>query len=289
MRVFPSLKPRASQYQVRVSHDIDWPRSRDGKSLKTTVKDCARDVLRHSSWQHATKRFVAYAGAALRISNYDPFDTFSFLARESTRRHLKSAFYFITDQTAGSIDGAYSLDDSWIQARMKAMADGGHEIGLHPSYNTYRDASQTRREFERLRSTCERLSIHQTEWGGRQHYLRWCNPDTWRNWDDAGLAYDSTLGYADDIGFRVGTCHEYQTFDLKTRKLLKLRERPLIVMDATLLVYLRLPPAQALKTATALAAQCRRVGGTFTLLWHNSSLVTKQQKALYLQLLDAVV
>ena len=47
----------------------------------------------------------------------------------------------------------------------------------------------------------------------RQHYLRWRAPTTWQNWEDAGLDYDSTVGYADHVGFRAGTCYEYPIFN----------------------------------------------------------------------------
>ena len=38
---------------------------------------------------------------------------------------------------------------------------------------------------------------------------------------------------------------------------------------------------------TALKEQCRRHGGAFTLLWHNSFLLRREQRALYEAALDA--
>jgi O-antigen/teichoic acid export membrane protein len=37
---------------------------------------------------------------------------------------------------------------------------------------------------------------------------------TWQIWKDAGLDYDSTLGFADDVSFRCGTCREFTWFSL---------------------------------------------------------------------------
>ena len=103
--------------------------------------------------------------------------------------------------------------------------------------------------------------MRQQTWGGRQHYLQWVNPATWRNWDGAGLDYDCTLGYGDAVGFRTGTCREYPVFDLLRRRPLGLRERPFQVMDVTLFGYLALPPDRALDAVLAIARECRRYRG----------------------------
>jgi hypothetical protein len=143
-------------------------------------------------------------------------------------------------------------------------------------------------EFGRLRDAAERQGVSQERWGGRQHYLRWQNPVTWSNWEAAGLSYDSTVGYADRIGFRAGTCHEFRPFHLLERRPLRLRERPLHVMDGTLFDYMKLSPEVASQRVLELARECRRYGGTFSLLCHNSSLPTAAQKRWYETLVAAV-
>jgi hypothetical protein len=121
----------------------------------------------------------------------------------------------------------------------------------------------------------------QREWGGRQHYLRWENPTTWQNWEDARLDYDSTLGFADQPGFRCGICYEYPVFNLRTRQSLALRERPLVVMDGTLLDYLKLSLDASAQRILALAAVCRQFAGDMALLWHNNNLLSQRQRHLY--------
>ena len=138
------------------------------------------------------------------------------------------------EHTAGEIDGVYSMDDPWIRRLLKKIHDRGHEVGLHLSYNTFRIL--IRRALNLSGSTgMYGEGIDQKVWGGRQHFLRWENPTTWQNWEDAGLDYDSTLGLSHHTGFRCGTCFDYPVFNLVTRTALKLRERPLIVMDSALL------------------------------------------------------
>jgi hypothetical protein len=133
-----------------------------------------------------------------------------------------------------------------------------------------------------------RNGIRQSAWGGRQHYLRWENPSTWCNWETAGLDYDTTLAYADRIGFRTGTCHEYGVFDLLERRPLRLRERPFQVMDRSLFEYMRLPADAAMDAVVGVATECRRYGGTLGILWHNNQPLTARDKRWYAQMVRTV-
>jgi SepF-like predicted cell division protein (DUF552 family) len=58
-------------------------------------------------------------------------------------------------------------------------------------------------------------------------------------------------------------------------------------MDSTILdpAYLDLDGEEAVRVAEHLKRQCRRVGGTFRLLWHNTMLVTPAQRRLYREIL----
>ncbi len=68
------------------------------------------------------------------------------------------------------------------------------------------------------------------------------------------------------VGFRCGTCREFPVFDLRTRKALRLLERPLIAMDVTLLSqkYMALQPKRALDWIERLSDACHLLEGTFT-------------------------
>ena len=94
--------------------------------------------------------------------------------------------------------------------------------------------------------------------------------------EEAGLAYNATLGYSARPGFRAGTCREYPVFDLSSRQELRLRERPLVLMDTPTLDRIDDPEV----TIRRLRDECERVRGDFTVLWHNNWLVTRRQRRL---------
>lgn len=77
-------------------------------------------------------------------------------------------------------------------------------------------------------------------------------------------------------GFRCGTGREYPLYDVVQRRPLKLRERPLIVMECSVIAdrYLGLSyPDAALDLMLTLKHRALRYGGNFTLLWHHSHLM----------------
>ena len=56
-------------------------------------------------------------------------------------------------------------------------------------------------------------------------------------------------------------------------------------MDGAALDRLGLDPVGAAKAIGDLRETCRLYGGTFTLLWHNSRLVHRRERLLYLEAL----
>jgi hypothetical protein len=102
------------------------------------------------------------------------------------------------------------------------------------------------------------------------------------------MRVDSTLAYAEQVGFRSGTCREHPVFDVIERRALPLRERPLTVMEGTLFDYMRLDPAAALAELRKARDSVRRFGGKMVLLWHNSSLQSRHDRALYREALKTL-
>lgn len=200
------------------------------------------------------------------------------------------AFYVIPEITNVQNDTPVSLHDPRMRRLLRTIHERGHEIGIHPGYDTYRHPEQMAASVTTLRRVLDEEGIRQAVIGGRQHFLRWQIPTTARLWEENGLDYDTTLSYADRPGFRCGTCREYPFYDLKDRKTLRLRERPLVLMECSVIArrYLGLGYSdEALDRMTRYRETCRRFGGDFTLLWHNSHLRLPQDKRFYRALIGA--
>ena len=262
--LLPSWAPTTGSFRIQLSHDIDVvrPFGTLGSAVRTIVTDLVkrRDPA-HSAWsaEQACTQMLA-------PDRTDFFRGIRQLAEISKRHHMRSAFYVMAADS-GPYDSGYDPRHPQVRACIRELRAEGFEIGFHPSYRTLGDpelmAVEKGRVEEAVGAVCQ---------GGRQHYLRFRVPETWRQWERLGLTYDSTMTFAGHEGFRCGTSHAYRPFDLEQNRELEIWERPLIVMDGTLRQYRGLTPEQAIDRVRELARRCQAVEGTFTLLWHNSSL-----------------
>ncbi|MNI43515.1 hypothetical protein D3C73_978460 [compost metagenome] len=285
-QTWPNLRLKKNQFAIKVSHDVDSPSLYGFKSWYTVGRMMAGDLLKRRDFRaFATAPFIKF-GTASKLHTADPFNTFEWIMDQSEMNNQVSAFYFISGRTDPNRDADYDLEHPAIRQLMRRVHARGHEIGLHPSYASYRSPEIINAEFKRLRKVAREEGISQSEWGGRMHYLRWDHPITLRAWANAGMDYDSTLGYADRPGFRCGTCFEFPAFDPVLCEVLPLRIRPLVAMECTIIddIYLGLGVGkQAQQKLQELKVVCAKVSGCFTVLWHNSSLNSSCLREMYSQ------
>jgi hypothetical protein len=252
--LIPGWQPSPRKGAVKLSHDID----------QVGIPFSLRSTLGHAAVRRAP---VACARDFLSLaSGVEPGYLHSVrrICRISSQYGLKSALYWKAS-APGPFDTGYGIGHPKI-ARVLAWAkDEGIELGVHPGYETFQSREALREEVQRLREAIDTEAL-----GGRQHYLRWC-PETWADWESCGLAYDSSVGFADQGGFRCGTCWPYLPWLWREDRCADLLEIPLVVMDATLVSYMKLNPAQSVEFVQELWKKCELVGGVFTLLWHNTS------------------
>lgn len=289
-RLWPNLKRRGRTFRILVSADLDQPYNCSIKSVKALIRRIGGDLLRRRSFVMAVLTFLSYFRAKSGDYSLDSlFSNIFWIMDKNERAGNRVAFYFITDNSRSAWDGCYSMDEPVIRDLARKIHERGHEIGLHPGYTTFQNSAQTSHEAQILRQVLKEEGIEQETVGGRQHYLRWETPVTARNWEMAGLNYDTTLAYADHAGFRCGICYEYPFYDVEARQPLKLRERPLVVMDCSVIAagYMNMGSSnEALEFMQGLKEVCRRFDGDFTLLWHNSYFSEPMNKTIYEQLIQ---
>lgn len=124
---------------------------------------------------------------------------------------------------------------------------------------------------------------------GRQHFLRYTMPSTFRTAIQAGLTEEHSMGLHDRLGFRAGTCTPYDWFDLERDATTGLIIHPFAVMDNTLRNKLRLEPEQAVAEARVIVESVKRVNGTFTGLWHESFLARTGDHAAWRAAILAII
>lgn len=282
-RTWPTLELKRHQFSMKVSHDVDRPSRYGFRDTKGLIRAIGGDLIKYKDIKAICQAPYVWLTTKKSLNTQDPYNTFNWIMDKSEAAGVVSAFYFICGGDHAN-DAEYNIEHPVIRNLIREIYARGHEIGLHPSYLTYKKPELIKQEFEKLRIICRQEGVHQKEWGGRMHYLRWQHPTTLQAWDNAGLDYDSTLSYADRPGFRCGTCFEYPAFNPVEQTILKIRIRPLIAMESTVISsqYLGLGLTyEAKQKFLELKNTCEKVSGVFTLLWHNSELISMNQNLVY--------
>ena len=290
-RLWSGLRRPNRRWRLLLSHDVDQPFLLRKEGLSRVFRTMAGDAVKRGDPIQGLHRPAQWLRARLLGPEHDPAYTFDYIMDTAEKYGVRSAFYFIPSTSAGPPDYRYGIHDPDIQALLRRIDERGHEIGYHASIETYRDKDLIQQELQLLREGCATAGVKQTVQGSRQHYLRIDTSVTPRHLASAGLAYDTSLSFADRAGFRCGTCWEYPWFDLEKRARVGLTERPLIVMECSVIdeQYMGLGSGQrAYDFISTLARTCREFCGDFTLLWHNTRFVPPQERRLFEDLLQSI-
>ena len=181
-------------------------------------------------------------------------------------------FWYFLEKTSED-NSRYHFNDPKIVELIGRIEKQGHEPGIHGTLESSHDASAMNGGVERLNFVTTRPIS-----GIRQHFLKYSIRYTPMLHIDAGLSYDTTLGFAEEIGFRNSYAFPFRLYDFKANKGMDLWQLPLHVMDTTLLEYMSVPVDSILETVQALLNEVMRFNGVFSLLWHNSSLDEEEYK-----------
>lgn len=281
---WPQMSRRVRYGTTRVSCDVDQPFDRVGCDMRALFWGLGGDLLRRKSPKTAARRALNFWVHRRGDHRHDPFYTFDWYMDECEQNGHRAAFYFIADHSGGAIDGDYDVFDPRILKLMQSIHARGHEIGMHGSFNTYQDPCQMRHEKTRLTEAVARAGLEVDISSNRQHYLRWDSAQTPDHLEACGFVYDTTGGFADSPGFRYGTSKPFRMWSWIKHASLKLRQYPLVLMECSVLspTYLGISHGyKATDLMQSLKCAALRHGGDFTLLWHNSHLLTKKDQACF--------
>jgi hypothetical protein len=251
--LIPAWQPEKRALRLKLTHDID------DVGIPFQVRASLGHALKRKRPSAASRDVLALLSSVLP-AELAQVET---LADISKAHGMRSAFYWKVS-SRGPRDSGYDPSSGKIKRVIDRLKQDGFELGVHPGYDTFQDRSKLAAEVAALRKT-----LNRNQMGGRQHYLRW-SPETWLDWEACGLSYDSSLGFAEQFGFRAGTAYPFRPWSLSENRELHLVELPLLLMDCTPVKYMSLNLAEGLSQIRTLIERTAFTGGVFTLLWHNT-------------------
>ncbi len=252
--IFPEKK-----YSYTPTIDIDNAYAYLGKSFARTLGGFARAIAK-SDWDDFGKR-----KNVLLKKEKDPYDTYDFQMEIHKKYRLKPV-YFLLMGDWDTNDKNLPHTNQQMQALIKNISQNA-ETGIHPSFASNQYSEKIKIEKERLE-----IIRNSPITKSRQHFLMLRFPQTYQNLVASGITDDYTMGFADEIGFRSGTCTPYKWYDLEKEEETNLTLHPFAVMDGTLNNYLKLSPEKAIEKIKLIVAEIKNVNGEFISIWHNETL-----------------
>jgi peptidoglycan/xylan/chitin deacetylase (PgdA/CDA1 family) len=278
---------KGARFAVALTHDVDVPWRWTGNAVRGSAARLKSHVLARRR-AGAVREARALAGMPLhRLRGTDPNWCFEALTEAERERGASSTFFLLAGHNDPH-DGATPETYERLRPRLvRAIAEGGGEVGLHGSYLASRDPALLAREVGVL----EELGVEVR--GQRYHYLRVDPHENLAPLPGLGIRFDTTLGFPDAPGFRAGIAQPYRPWDVAAERPLGLVEIPLAVMDVTLgeSRYLGLSAREAESHVVALLDRAAEQGGGFSVLWHTDRFdraTALGWDRLYLRLIDAV-
>ncbi|MGB8540692.1 MAG: hypothetical protein WCD49_03545 [Candidatus Acidiferrales bacterium] len=275
--------PDGYQFTACLTHDVDHPAIRQHKwdhtmfgFLYRAIFDSLRRAIRgrisvrdmFTNWAAAFKLPFVHLGLAKDF--WREFDD-QYLELE---RGLRSTFFVIPfgEKPGNKLSGPapairaarYGAQD--IAAAINKLTAAGCEVGLH-GIDAWMDSSEGSRELDEIR----RLT-GTSEVGARMHWLYY-DQQSPVALEQAGAAYDSTIGYNETVGYRAGTTQAYKPLNAN-----QLLELPLHIMDTSLFYpsHLGLSRQQAQSLVRPMLDNVVRFGGMLTINWHDRSLAPER-------------
>lgn len=241
-------------------HDIDFYHTHAGATLKRLVKNLAIARQLYESWSFFGTN-VAMLGKRLGgapVGNYLP----ALLAASGPYEFSSSIFVVSGGQHRR--DPEYRLQA--LLPNLVAASKRGFSIDLHASYESAIERPgliEEREAFERVVGKAPR--------GSRQHWLRFDDhAKLFDGVEKAGLVFDSSLGFAETVGFRNGASFAFPPYNFKKEAPYEFLEIPLVLMDGNLEAGARAngePPH--LLAEEALQASRKWGWGGIAAVWHN--------------------
>jgi len=256
--------PDGKRWAAAITHDLDvvdlWPVFTALRMAELARKGQVRRIAR-TAWSAITTVGRNPVQRALR----------ALLDAERERSIVPSWFVLCgtpTFRTMRAGDLTYHPEGRGATAALRTLQDRGCEINLHGSFATSDDHALFAEQRRRLAGLTQSPVL-----GVRQHFLRMRPGETIRGMAAAGFRYDTTAGFPDRNGFRLGVGDVIPAWDGAGggggEQPLDIQEAPVIWMDRALSKYAGIEDPDAWITeGIALADACRATEGLWVGVWH---------------------
>lgn len=248
------------QHAIICSHDIDFYGVSTSSTFLRLIKNLGIASLVSQSWPF----FLANMGLLLKLlTGKRVGDFLPEMARLTAQQGIYSTM-FVISRRAHRRDANYDL--AQIISYLSEAEKCGHSVELHGSYSSLIGCGTLLPE-----SVAMQVATSRKPRGNRQHWLRFDKHETlYGALAEANMSFDSTLGFAETVGFRNGASFAFPPYDFQSESPHNFLEIPLVLMDVSLEATSKSLGLAPQTLAEEVLRESRRLGwGGVSILWHN--------------------
>ena len=247
----------SGSFSIQPTIDIDLPYAYKYKGWKRYA-GIAKDIIKWNSTNQEARIRNWTSGA-------DPFDTYDWI-KEACAKCSKRPIIFLLNNYKKPHDENH-LANTVHFARIIKQLEKWADICIHPSMESNTDINQLKKEHIWVQDQC---GVDITK--SRQHFLQLEFPHSYQRLISIGITDDFSMMYPDQPGYRASTSRTHQWYDLSKEESTSLTIHPGMTMDVTMRYYMNYSPEEAIAKCQSLIKQSKAVKGTFSFIWHNSTL-----------------
>ena len=213
------IKINSFASSILLTHDIDHLRKfyENSDYLKKTLGQFKRGelkgfkVLRQQIKDH-------------KENGTDPYDVYEWMLEKD--KSQEGVIYFLVGGTT-KYDSPIDLKDEIFIKSLSLANERSYQIGIHPSFEASINGSLFSQELKKLEAVLGHKILK-----SRNHYLRFIWPESLDILEKEKVYEDSSLAFAERIGFRCGTGFRYRLYHFEKDRMSDVYETPLVFMDS---------------------------------------------------------
>jgi hypothetical protein len=248
----PNLFNYNTDFSYTLSHDIDYFDTWNPRHLKKIYQHNFSTF--RSRPLRATYKILAHFFT--KQLGWNPEKHLASILRTEDKLGVKS-ISFLMASACNDIDRQNYIDDEVLCDKLLKMYKN-QVVGLHGTREASLNELELTSQLEKLKS--KGFDVR----GYRNHYLYYDYQRTFSILEKLDFEFDSTLGFHENIGYRVGYSMPFYPYNIADDRAFRILEIPLVVMDVTLFAS---PDAE--KRCLELINHARKTQGHISLLWHN--------------------
>jgi len=261
-KIYCEIWPSGKKFALSLSHDIDYYGYGELRYHKPMI---IYKKGRKTDGSSKIYKRIKYMFRWAFKSFYSAEKEFAKLVKNEKKKSANATYFLLSKRDDPDDRKNYLYRDRSSSQLKKILLES--QVGLHGSETTAFNAEKLIQEKENYQKYFPEPQ------GFRAHFLFFEYQQFFRNLENAGLKYDTSLGYREHTGYRAGISYPFFPFNNDDNRPFNVLEIPFTVMDVTLIspLMMNLSVSAGRLHIRKLINEAFKNNGHVSILWHNNT------------------